>query len=75
MDGGDVARDGKAVADLPTIRWDDFGLRRTFRADDLPLEVFDPIPVIEFVSNAITRGAGMQQEPSEGDILGILADR
>jgi adenine deaminase len=75
MDGGDVARDGKAVVDLPAIRWDDFGLRRTFRAENLPLEVAEPIPVIEFVSNAITRGAGMQQEPSEGDILGILADR
>ena len=75
MEGRDVARDGRATVDLPRVDWDAFGLRRTFSARDLPLEVREPLPVIEFVSNAITRSAGMQASPADGDILGILADR
>src|SRR5262249_35107193 len=46
-----------------------------FVADGLPLEVREPLPVIEFVSNAITKDAGMQESPAGGDILGILFDR
>jgi adenine deaminase len=46
-----------------------------FVADGLPLEVREPLPVIEFVSNAITKDAGMQESPGAGDILGVLFDR
>jgi len=75
MEGRDVALDGRATVDLPKIDWDGCGMRRTYTAAGLPLEVTDPLPVIEFVSNAITKSAGMQQEPSDGDILGVLFDR
>jgi adenine deaminase len=75
MEGRDVAREGRGTVELPQVDWDALGLRRTFRADGLPFEVREPIPVIEFVSNAITKSAGMQQDPGEGDVLGILMDR
>jgi adenine deaminase len=75
MAGKDVAREGRASVELPGIDWDKLGLRRSFTARDLPLEVHQPIPVIEFVSNAITRNAGLQAKPEAGDILGVLADR
>jgi adenine deaminase len=75
MEGRDVALDGKSTVELPRLAWDSFGLRRTFRADRLPLDVREPLPVIEFVSNAITRAVGTQIAPAEGDILGILVDR
>jgi adenine deaminase len=63
------------IVELPRVPWDSFGLRRTFRAGVLPLDVGEPLPVIEFASNAITRSAGTQTVPSDGDVLGILADR
>ena len=75
MEGRDVARDGRSLVELPRIDWDGLGMRRTFTAKKLPLDVREPLPVIEFVSNAITRSAGMQTSPAEGDILGVLADR
>jgi adenine deaminase len=75
MEGRDVAIEGKATVELPRVDWDGLGLRRKFQASELPLEVREPIPVIEFVSDAITRSAGTQVEPAEGDILGVLADR
>jgi adenine deaminase len=75
MGGRDVAVEGRATVELPRVDWDSFGLRRSFRTGPLPLEVREPIPVIEFVSNAITKDRGLQTEPGEGDILGVLADR
>ena len=69
-DGTDASSDG-----LPRIDWDGLGMRRKFVPGPLPLEVREPIPVIEFVSNAITKPAGWQKAPSEGDLLGILRDR
>jgi adenine deaminase len=62
-------------ANPPRIDWDALGMRRKFTACDLPLEVREPLPVIEFVSNAITRPAGTQTSQSEGDILGMLIDQ
>ena len=70
IDGTDAG-----AARLPKIDWDGLGMRRQFTPGPLPLEVREPLPVIEFVSNAITKGAGWQLEPSEGDLLGILRDR
>jgi adenine deaminase len=61
--------------DLPRTDWDALGMRRNFVPGPLPLDVSESIPVIEFMSNAITRSAGFQQQPAEGDLLGILRDR
>lgn len=62
-------------ANLPKIDWDALGMRRHFTHADLPLEVSEPLPIIECVSNAITRPAGTQRAPSDGDILAILFDQ
>jgi adenine deaminase len=75
MEGRDVARDGRATVELPRVDWEALGLRREFLPRDLPLEVREPLPVIEFVSNAITRSAGSESSLKDGDLLGILADR
>ncbi len=74
-EGRDVARDGRMLVELPSVDWDALGLRREFTAAALPLEVTEPLPVIEFASNAITKAAGTQTAPAEGDILGVLLDR
>src|SRR5436190_4930067 len=50
MEGRDVAREGRATVDLPGIKWDALGLTRKFSPKELPLDVREPLPVIEFVS-------------------------
>jgi len=75
MEGRDVAIDGRITLELPRVDWDSLRMRREFQNSDLPLEVLEPIPVMEFKSDAITVSAGMQTQPAEADILGVLADR
>jgi adenine deaminase len=75
LEGREVAVDGRLTVDLPSVDWDGLGMLRSFQATDFPLEVDQPLPVVEFVSTAITKSSGVQREPGEGDVLGVLADR
>ncbi len=76
--GQDIARDGALLNPLPTVDWDSFGLRLKF--NETPLRWWDTdgeVHVIEFVSNAITRSAGMcsWRAVPDGLLFAALLDR
>jgi adenine deaminase len=68
--GRDVARNGRLVAELPRIDWDGLGMRPQFA--DLMLNHFtEDLPVIDCISNVITRPGGSAAD----SILAVLLDR
>ena len=74
-EGREIARGGLLTAALPQIDWDSQGMPPQFSIGELPLEVDEPLPVIEFASNVITRLAGEQIAPAYGDLLAVLIDK
>jgi len=82
--GVDVYHDGRLSIDLPTVDWDALGMRPRFERAALSFHDVPPsnLPVIEFVSNVITRPGGFQPgftkadgTMPEGLALAILLDR
>ena len=84
--GIDVFRDGRLSIDLPAVDWDALGMRPRFapaiRAHPCLQADWEPptqLPVIEFVSNVITRGGGFEAWQGgavpDGLALAILLDR
>ena len=82
--GVDVFHDGRLSIDLPALDWDALGMRPRF-ASGTPA-CLDPdwqppasLPVIEFVSNVITRAGGFHPWQDgvmpDGLVLAILIDR
>jgi adenine deaminase len=85
--GADVFHAGRLSIDLPTIDWDGLGMRPRFAPDAhacLRADWQPPasLPVIEFVSNVITRAGGFHPSYGQGDAawpgglaLAMLIDR
>ncbi len=77
--GHDVFHHGRLTVDLPEIDWDILGMRPQFAAELLPWWSAGDLPVIDFVSNVITRPGGFlrwdQESVPEGLVLAILLDR
>ncbi|MBI3940669.1 MAG: adenine deaminase [Acidobacteria bacterium] len=86
--GRDVARMGRLAAELPVIDWDSLGMRpefapaQSFAGERLyrPWDAGEQLPVIEFVSNVITRPGGLAEWGPDGSvpqdlILAMLLDR
>ncbi|HWC00046.1 MAG TPA: adenine deaminase C-terminal domain-containing protein [Bryobacteraceae bacterium] len=79
--GRDVARDGRLLAHLPNVDWDALDLRPSFAP--FPEGWNRPggsLPVIELITNVITRGAGAAPWTSDGGVpdgmlLAVLLDR
>ena len=76
--GVDVWREGRLSIALPAIDWDGLGMRPQFA----PQREWQPpadLPVIEFVSNVITRAGGFhpwrEGAAPEGLVLAVLFDR
>lgn len=78
--GVDVFQAGSLSIDLPNLDWDDLGMRPHFAASACPWWQPDgDLPVIDFVSNVITRAGGFQPWQAgavpEGLVLAVLLDR
>ena len=81
--GHDAFHDGHLSVDLPALDWDALGMRPSFaNAANRATKPPENLPVIEFVSNVITRAGGFHPYPAhpddawpEGLLLAILQDR
>ena len=81
VNGADVFHDGKLSVDLPDVDWDALGMRPRFvRSEGQWWRPEGELPVIDFVSNVITRGDGFRAwqpdgQAPDGLVLAALVDR